>query len=992
MHNSRDAKYEQINKSEISSAIGEERHKEASKKKCVTVTAIIVVLVASFIALILVLIFGGAANTPIPRGINGYTTQRAKVSLWNYEALLMRTEDVNYPVPIGDKNKEFENLRMRVSMMNDHTFRIRLNPIKPWLNNFSDAEDIPRWEVPNDMLGDTQDNFGMRLAWGNFSAYTKPVGIELSNPLNTSLRYLSTRDRNLIFSEKYLEMGFLIDSRHIFGFGERHRTFELNPGSYSAWTDGRENIHDPGDLGNNLYGDHPFILARLKDNSFIGLFFKNSNAKALEYTHVESDKSILNFKAIGGVLDFFAFIGENPEDVIKAYHQVIGVPYLPPFWALGFHQSSWQYNKTERLMEVADGYDKAEMPLEAIWLDIEYMNKYRNFEVDTTNFKEILMFREALRVKNQHLVAIVDPGFAADDTYSYYRQADLEGIFIKSNQNPKSFNGNLIGKVWPGKAAFIDFYNPKSTSWWVRGLKGLYSQLQMDGIWLDMNEVTSFCDGECPNPDFESYKASNSSLPFSPTGKKRSIENSSLSLDGQHYYTNVEDKALNTEFNMHSLYGAMQSKATFQFWGDGTPVSNRRPFILSRSTFAGSGKYASHWLGDNRSDWGMMQLSIAGIMNFNMFGIPHVGADVCGFYGKFEDEMCARWMQLSAFYPFARNHYNKTDNGKDLLPPQEPFNLKAPYKETARKAILQRYSFLRYYYTRLYEINARGGGTLVRPLFFEFPEDEGAYKAYEHTFMVGSALKVTPVLSPSSKHKGKIQSYFPANTRFISLNDFKTIINQGPTGKNLTLDTSLDYAIVHMKEGTIIPYQNTTDHYYPRTYNLINDRGLDILVFPDEFGNAEGTLYIDANGDDQSALRYGKFEYYILRYSNNTLRINLLDGKSTGGNLEDGNHIIGNVYILGVGKIAPKNPTACAFSNSMVPEDILFHYDEDKGYIRLNVTNSNTLTFHEIQAIQYTVNENDVSYCHPKYKVEAVSTSGKSSSLGKFNNSIKGSR
>ena len=210
-----------------------------------------------------------------------------------------------------------------------------------------------------------------------------------------------------------------------------------------------------------------------------------------------------------------------------------------------------------------------------------------------------------------------------------------------------------------------------------------------------MNEVTTFCDSECLNDVNET--AQGKTYPFDPTGAGYSMQTMSLSLDGQHCYTNDTEKDLNIEFNMHSLYGTLQAKATFDFWIKGTKLQGRRPFVLSRLTFVGAGKYTSHWLGDNFSKWEYMRYSVSGIMNFQMFWIPLVGADVWGFHCKFDQEMCAKWMQLSVFYQFARNHYNLTDNGKELHPPQEPYNLEDGYKDAATRAIFERYSFLKYY-------------------------------------------------------------------------------------------------------------------------------------------------------------------------------------------------------------------------------------------------------------------------------------------------------
>ena len=248
-----------------------------------------------------------------------------------------------------------------------------------------------------------------------------------------------------------------------------------------------------------------------------------------------------------------------------------------------------------------------------MWLDIEYMNKYRNFEVDTARFSNIPVLAQDLHQKKQKLVTIVDVSFAADTDYSYYKQASEQNLFIKSANSTK-FNSNLIGKVWPVKAAFIDFTCPGSTEFWINGLTELWTATNIDGIWIDMNKATTFYDGEYPKD--VNGTAQGKTYLFDPTGAGYSMQTMSLSLDGQHCYTNNTEKYLNTEFNMHSLYGTLQAKATFDFWIKGTKLQGRRPFVLSRSTFAGAGKYTSHWLSDNFSKFEYMRYSVSGIMNF----------------------------------------------------------------------------------------------------------------------------------------------------------------------------------------------------------------------------------------------------------------------------------------------------------------------------------------------------------------------------------------
>ena len=118
-------------------------------------------------------------------------------------------------------------------------------------------------------------------------------------------------------------------------------------------------------------------------------------------------------------------------------------------------------------------------------------------------------------------------------------------------------------------------------------------------------------------------------LPFIPGyANSGNLDSSSISLNATH------DESGLTEYDLHSLNGLVETEFTYTFFTTNYAHKDERPFILSRSTFPGSGRYASHWLGDNWRDWSYMKQSIAGIMSMNMFGIPHTGADICGFFGQ----------------------------------------------------------------------------------------------------------------------------------------------------------------------------------------------------------------------------------------------------------------------------------------------------------------------------------------------------------------------
>ena len=126
------------------------------------------------------------------------------------------------------------------------------------------------------------------------------------------------------------------------------------------------------------------------------------------------------------------------------------------------------------------------------------------------------------------------------------------------------------------------------------------------------------------------------------------------------------------------------------------------------------------------------------MLQFNQFGIPFVGADICGFIGNTEEELCLRWHQLGAFYPFSRNHnaLGSTDQDPGVWGP-----------ETAgviRTALRLRYWLLPLLYTLFYQHSVEGS-TVARPLWHEFPTDTNTWDI-DTQFLWGRGLLISPVI------------------------------------------------------------------------------------------------------------------------------------------------------------------------------------------------------------------------------------------------------
>ncbi|VDK57865.1 unnamed protein product [Cylicostephanus goldi] len=181
---------------------------------------------------------------------------------------------------------------------------------------------------------------------------------------------------------------------------------------------------------------------------------------------------------------------------------------------------------------------------------------------------------------------------------------------------------------------------------------------------------------------------------------------------------------------------------------------------MFRSTFPSTGRYAGHWLGDNSATWEDLQSAVIGAQEFSMFGFPYIGSDICGFNGNTTEELCLRWQQMGAFHTFMRNH-----NGKGL-PPQDPAQWSSVTEATI-KANLFRYSYLPYLYSLHFQASMYGK-TVIRPVFYEFPEDSKTHDlGYE--FLWGSSMLIAPVL-----HEGatEVKAYLPKDD-WYSLFDYK---------------------------------------------------------------------------------------------------------------------------------------------------------------------------------------------------------------------------
>ncbi|ESP05175.1 hypothetical protein LOTGIDRAFT_227855 [Lottia gigantea] len=680
------------------------------------------------------------------------------------------------------------------------------------------------------------------------------------NRRSTNTTIFDTSIGGLTFADQFLQLVTRVPSKDLYGFGENRHFSLRHDFNYTRWPMfSRDQAPGWGDYG-NLYGVHPFHSCIEDDQGNThGILLLNSNAMEIGF----QPSPAITYRTIGGVLDFYIFLGPEPESVIQQYTNMIGRPYLPPYWSLGFQLCRYGYNSLQTMKEAVDRTIAADIPFDVQYADIDHMDERMDFTIDETNFDDLSKFVRDLQDRGMRFIIILDPAIISNVTnYRPYELGLEKNIYIKwpTGMNPdydEYQNDNVLGYVWPkGKTVFPDFLNPNSSSYWSELIVDHFNEIPYDGLWIDMNEPANFGTNEerpfnWPEKDkpYWSLKC--------PTNKWDDPPYKPISVYGPRLsektvcMVSLQNNGVYRHYDVHSLYGWSQTEPTLRAL---QTASGKRGMVISRSTYPGSGQYAGHWLGDNDSSWKHLYDSIIGIIEFNLFGIPYIGADICGFFGDSSPELCERWMQLGAFYTYNRNH-----NGLNNKP-QDPAAFGAEVASSSRKALRIRYSLLPYLYTLFFNVNQRGG-TVIRGLFHEFPTDEVARKI-ETQFLWGSSFMVAPVYLPGVSRR---EVYFPGRSTIWY--DYYTGSTIKSRGGYETVPAPRDTIPLFIRGGSILPTQRPANTTMSSRLNPFK-----LIVAPGDNGMASGTLFWD-DGEGIGNVENG--QYFTAEFTSTTTTVTM---------------------------------------------------------------------------------------------------------------------
>jgi alpha-glucosidase (family GH31 glycosyl hydrolase) len=771
--------------------------------------------------------FKKGIKSVIDKGDCVYTVTKLKSSDSGIKAVLDLKDKICQKYDI-----DFQTLDFEAKFETDTRLHIHIQPTD--IENYPHNTDIPKNAYPFEIENESHQNLQY--------SYHLEEGQNFQLKVKRSDGSLLFDGISFIFERQYLEISKKLNpNSSIYGFGEVLAPYRRNN---QETQHALFNTDNATPIGQNLYGSHPFYI-ELMDGKAYGFFLKNSHGMDFSITKKDANIDVMTIQIIGGNFDMYFFMGPSMEEVVKQYYKVIGAPALLPYWALGWHQCRYGYKTIWEVEMVVENYRKNAIPLDTMWIDIDFMDHYKDFTYDSERFpvSEVRKFVKSLKKNHQYYVNMIDPAIAIDERYGPYRRGIEKDIFIKDFTGKNYF----VGEVWPGQTVFPDWHHPDILDYWTNEIRRFKNLAMTDGHWIDMNEAANFCDGACRDdndndndngnnwdPPFNLGEFNPRVPPFSINhfGQKAPLKTKNLDMDAT-YYGGLID------YDIHNIYGHMEAIITNKALLSIDP--KKRPFLLSRSTFPGTGQYAAHWLGDNHSDWEHLYYSIPGMLNFQLFGIPMVGSDVCGFVFDSNEELCARWMELGAFNPFARNH-----NGLGYRD-QEPY-VWPLVAEASRRALSIRYKIMPYLYTLLVRTHTHSE-MILYSFAMEWPHDANAI-AIDKQFLVGKGILITPVIE---KGATSVIGYFPEGIWYDWYTHDSLI---GPTFK--TLAAELVHIPVHLRGGYIIPTQGPSLTIYDN-----RKKPFELLIALDHNGKAKGRLYLDDGISIQVGQQFSEIEYSV---------------------------------------------------------------------------------------------------------------------------------
>ena len=510
--------------------------------------------------------------------------------------------------------------------------------------------------------------------------------------------------------------------------GKRLRLYNKDALGYDA------SFSDP------LYKSVPFILRQnRKTRSCTGLYFTETCVLSADLG--KESPFYWSMDIMGGPFRYFLILGDDYKDILKGYCSLTGFASFPPLYSFGYFGSSMNYveawDAQARILRFFNDVEGHDLPCEGMYVSSGYLKSDEGFRHafmwNRRKFPDPGSFLDDLSKRGYHLTFNIKPGILK--THPWYEELKQKGYFIKDNDGKP-----VVEYFWGGDASFIDFTNAEAVSWWKSKLKESYLDHGVEGLWNDNNEF------EMSDPEMNAYK-------------------------------------------VRTLYPVEMARASYEACLEKNP--SKRPWIYSRSGYAGMQRYARTWTGDNSSDFRTLKYNQFQGISLGLSGIPFVGHDLGGFYGPEPSaELLVRCAQSAIFQSrFVIHSWRENDE------PTEPWKFNEVFP-LIKQAIADHYRHMPYIYNEARKASLTGV-PLERLLCLEYPSDP-ALEPESEQFMFGDSVMKAPVLNEGQVTK---HVHFPEGENWYSPK-LGTLFKGG---EEIDLEAPLHTSWYFYKAGSIIP-------------------------------------------------------------------------------------------------------------------------------------------------------------------------------------------
>ena len=587
----------------------------------------------------------------------------------------------------------------------------------------------------------------------------------------------------------------------VYGLGENMRGINKRGGRYES-----NNTDDPNHTENkvSLYGSHNFFV--IDGSRTAGLFLDYPGKISYDIGFTRSSELVIRMEEADA--DLYVITPDEDgksalNSVIVQFRCLIGRSYIPPRWAFGYGQSRWSYPDEASVREVVRGCRENGMPLDAVYLDIDYMDGYRDFTVSREAFPDLEGFSKELQAQGIHLVPIIDAGIKSDENYDTDREGLEKGYFCTMEDGTP-----FEGAVWPGLAHFPDVLNSEAREWFGMKYKVL-TDMGIDGFWNDMNEPALFYTRaglkhlwkKAEEYSGKENLALNELWDF--TGTVDSVKNAKA--DYESFYHNADGKRIRHD-KVHNLYGYNMTRAAAEAFEKLRP--GKRTLLFSRSSCIGMHRYGGIWTGDNQAWWAHLLLNVKMMPSLNMCGFLYIGADLGGFGGDTTEDLTMRWLEFGLFTPLMRNHAALGTRYKECYQFER--------KKDFANILGIRYGLLPYLYSE-YMKAALGDGMYFSTLAMVYPEDEFAPQTEDQLF-VGESIMVAPVCEQNAEGR---YVYLPERMKMMRLRSMKDYDEEILEAGHHYVKAALNEVLIFIRPDHLVPVSSGGSNTEEVDYDMV---------------------------------------------------------------------------------------------------------------------------------------------------------------------------